>query len=212
MSRFAPLRYPSVQVMSPIRPLPCLLFALMARCNVVYELDTGAPPSRTWVVDASYRDVANRPSTDRGVFDAPLGRRLGESCDDASCAPGLECLRTTCGASYFCVASGTYCSQAFSPVCDCTGTTVLSRCGAYARGIGVAYEGACDGRALDGGAADAAEPIAPDVVGLDAPRAALNRCASRICDDGFLCCAEPSSESYGTCQPQRCATCCQRGM
>ena len=195
-----------------MRP-PCLLAAaLCAGCNIVY------PPSPLLLLadagprfDRSYFADSRGLGTDRP--EAPAPSAVGRPCEDTPCPYPLLCAPRSCGPERWCVAPVSLCAQTYEPVCDCAGATVQNECAARAAGVGVAYAGPCDGRVPDGGSPDATAPDAASgaydaAASLDA---GPNRCAGEACDDGAICCAEPTSPNYGRCQPLSCATCCRRG-
>lgn len=176
--------------------------ALCVGCNIVYVEDSPyvAP------LDAGFRfdrplsfDV--RPMDTRGEDVLAVGR----PCEDAECPSPLVCARRSCGNERSCVVRVTLCEAEFVPVCDCDGTTLLNECAARATGGGVAYAGVCDGRSLDDAGIDATADVTATIAD-----AGPNRCVGTICDDGYVCCAEPTSPAYGRCQPLSCATCCRR--
>lgn len=178
------------------------LVACCAGCNVVYDERTRLLP-----YDATYYGFDRRagfdlaPPRDVGARD-DTGDPIGQPCDDASCPYPLRCASRGCGSERACAAPVTLCAQSFEPVCDCHGATLQNECAARAQGSGVAYAGACDGRPTDDAGLDASVDAAVD--------AAPNRCASTACDDGYVCCAEPTSPAYGRCQPLACDDCCRR--
>jgi hypothetical protein len=187
--------------MRRLRPLSPLL--LCAGCNVLYPSERD-PPLPFYYPDAySYFDRprdALRP--DAAPRDASVATAVGLACEDAACPNPLVCVARSCGPERSCAVPVTLCPQEFAPVCDCTGSTALNECAARASGAGVAYAGACDGRTTEDGGLDAGADADPD--------AGPNRCARAVCDDGYVCCAEPDSPAYGRCQPLACATCCRR--
>jgi hypothetical protein len=190
--------------MRSLRWLPLTL--LCSGCNIVYPapaLFAFDVPSYTFF-DRS-RVEAGRP--DAVAVNPVRDSAVGQPCEDAACPWPLVCAARSCGPERSCAAPVTLCGQQHEPVCDCAGTTLQNECAARATGVGVAYAGACDGRAADGGALDASTDAAADAVAADAT---ANRCASLGCDDGYICCAEPTSPAYGRCQPLACPTCCRR--
>lgn len=196
-----------------MRP-PCLLAAaLCAGCNIVYS-----PSSPTLLLpDAAFRvdrwGFADTRRLDTNRPEAPAPSAVGRPCEDAPCPSPLVCAPRSCGPERTCAAPVSLCEQLYDPVCDCAGATLQNECAARAAGGGVAYAGPCEGRTLDGGSPDATAP--DDAPGVGDATASMDagpsRCAGAVCDDGSICCAEPTSPAYGRCQPLSCLTCCRRG-
>ena len=198
--------------MRPVSQLAAVA-ALCAGCNIVYS---PSPPALLPLPDAGSRidrqvfgDVSR---LDLGRPEAPAPSAVGRPCEDAPCPYPLVCAQRSCGPERACAAPVTLCEQTYDPVCDCAGATLQNECAARAAGGGVAYAGPCDGRPPDGGPDATAVADAPGAGDATASMdAGPSRCAGSVCDDGFICCAEPTSPAYGRCQALACVTCCRRG-
>jgi hypothetical protein len=197
--------------MRPVSQLAAVA-ALCAGCNIVYSPSPPAlvlPDAGSRIDRQVFGDVSR---LDLGRPEAPAPSAVGRPCEDAPCPYPLVCAQRSCGPERACAAPVTLCEQTYDPVCDCAGATLQNECAARAAGGGVAYAGPCDGRPPDGGPDATAVADAPGAGDATARMdAGPSRCAGSVCDDGFICCAEPTSPAYGRCQALACVTCCRRG-